>query len=319
KKLEGLENIVGLEKYEKTTDYSDADNWVNLPTKDKYDVDVIFFYPTMYSKEKSGEDIADIDDKEMRAGAKMCYDNQASVFSKTANIYAPIYRQTDAGTVNGLSLENQDKLLGLVAQADPYSALDYYFEHYNKGKPFYIAGHSQGSSITLCVLKDYMKNHPEYYERMIAAYPIGYSVTKDYMKANKHLKFAKGATDTGVIVSYNTEGPENIGKQNLVINDNTLAINPLNWKTDDTMASIKENKGSLQLDGTIGKPLADAKIDLERGSVICTTADVETYATKMVDLFGPASFHGQDYSFYYVNLMENIEERAKTFSRIVNT
>ncbi len=313
KDLEGLEHIVGLDKYEETTDYSDSNNWVNLPKEEKYDVDVIFFYPTTYSKEKSGEDIANIDDISMREGAERCYKFQASVFGKTANIYAPIYRQADAVTVNELPLDMQDKLLNTIAKADPSTALDYYFENYNKGKPFYIAGHSQGSAVTLQILEDYMKAHPEYYERMIAAYPIGYSVTKEYMEANKHLKFAEGAKDTGVIVSYNTEGPENSGKRNLVINENTLAINPLNWKTDDTDAPIEENKGSLQLDGTIGEALADAKLDVERGSVICSTADVKTYASQAVDLFGPASFHPQDYSFYYVNLMENIGDRAKAF------
>ena len=56
------------------------------------------------------------------------------------------------------------------------------------------------------VLSEYMKAHPEYLKRMIAAYVVGYSITEDYLKANPHLKFAERADDTGVIVSYNTEG-----------------------------------------------------------------------------------------------------------------
>ena len=35
-----------------------------------------------------------------------------------------------------------------------------------------------------------MKKHPEYLKRMVAAYVIGFSVTKDFLKRNPHLKFA---------------------------------------------------------------------------------------------------------------------------------
>ena len=58
--------------------------------------------------------------------------------------------------------------------------------------------------------KDSYIGGPAYYiqkalKRMVAAYPIGYAVTKDFL-ARTGLKFAEGATDTGVIVSWNTEG-----------------------------------------------------------------------------------------------------------------
>jgi hypothetical protein len=40
---------------------------------------------------------------------------------------------------------------------------------------------------------------------MIAAYVIGFPVTKEYLANNPHLKFAKDSVDTGEIISYNTE------------------------------------------------------------------------------------------------------------------
>lgn len=60
----------------------------------------------------------------------------------------------------------------------------------HEGRPFIIAGHSQGSAILRFVLKDYFKTHPDRYERMVAAYVIGYSITKDDLEANPHMKFA---------------------------------------------------------------------------------------------------------------------------------
>ena len=93
------------------------------------------------------------------------------------------------------------------------------------------------------VLAEYMKAHPEYQQRMIAAYVIGFSITKEYLQANPHLHFAERADDTGVIVSWNTEGAANAGKKNLVVLPGAISINPLNWKRDETYAPAAENLG----------------------------------------------------------------------------
>lgn len=167
-------------------------------------------------------------------------------------------------------------------RTDVYAALDYYFEYYNQGRPFILAGHSQGSLMLKIALRDYFKEHTDYLERMIAAYVIGFSITTDNLEVNPALKFAEGEDDTGVIVSYNLEGPENKNEENAVVLENAISINPLNWKRDDTYASASENKGDripITEPGSIAakdfnehKPgLADAQIDLERGVVVCTT------------------------------------------------
>ncbi len=191
----------GGEKWETKIDYANADNWLSAEDAGK-DVDVVYFYPTTFSKvSDDAPDVADITDESMRSGAQRELKNQASVFIEDCNIYAPFYRQVNAAYALTLSDEEADDLLRYSASQDPSAALDYYFENYNNGKPFILAGHSQGSQILTMILSDYMKAHPEYYERMIAAYVIGYSVTDKYLAANPHLKFAEGADDTGVIIS----------------------------------------------------------------------------------------------------------------------
>ena len=80
-----------------------------------------------------------------------------------------------------------------------------------------------------------MQAHPEYYERMVAAYPIGYSITRDWLEEHPYLKFAQGADDTGVIVSWNTEGKGNKGQNNLVVEPNAISIKPINWNSDKTL------------------------------------------------------------------------------------
>jgi len=66
----------------------------------------------------------------------------------------------------------------------------------NQGRPFILAGHSQGAATLIALLENYMTKHPEALERMIAAYPIGFAVTKDWL-AKTGLKFAEGAAMFG--------------------------------------------------------------------------------------------------------------------------
>jgi hypothetical protein len=75
-----------------------------------------------------------------------------------------------------------------------------------------------------------MKEHPEVYERMIAAYVIGYSITEDYLTQNPHLKFATGPDDIGVIISYNTEAPDVAAGVNPVVWPGALVINPIHGR-----------------------------------------------------------------------------------------
>ena len=212
-------------------------------------------------------------------------------------------------------------------RTDVYAALDYYFEHYNQGRPFILAGHSQGSLMLKIALCDYFREHTDYLERMVAAYVIGFSITTDDLEVNPALKFAEGVDDTGVIVSWNTEGLENKNEENAVVLKNAISINPLNWKRDDTYAPASENigdripvteQGSIAaIDFNVHKPgLADAQIDLERGVVVSTTL-AEEYVTPLVpgmgNVFGSASLHLSDYPAYWDNIQENVQTRIDAF------
>ena len=129
-------------------------------------------------------------------------------------------------------------------------------------------------------------------------------------------KFAEGANDTGVIVSYNTEGLGNKEQFNCVVQEGAISINPINWKRDDTYASKEENLGSLSAEGEIEYHKADARVDTERGVVICESieSDAESQAI-MQEYFGPDSYHLQDYSLYFMNLRQNVADRIEAFEK----
>ncbi len=308
----------------KAADYSTADNWLVLPDSTNLAVDVFYLYPTAYSKQNENDpDICDIENSLMRSGAHLAFNRQATAFDTVGNIYAPYYRQGDAATCLSATEKDKDRLLSGIPKSDVIAAFDYYIKNYNDGRPFILAGHSQGSNMLLYLLSDYMEEHPEVYTRMVAAYVIGYSVTEDYLAQNPHLKFAEGAGDTGVIISYNTQAPT-IGGKNPVILDGALVINPITWTRNSTTADASESLGSIMLnhDGSVildekGEfkqvmGFADATVDSENGVLICSTVDVDTWAPGN-PVFPKGVFHSFDYPFYYYNIRENAAERAEIF------
>ena len=241
-------------------DYSKKECWCKIPEITK-DVDTFYIYATEYimgSLEDGAPEYATLDNDEMIKGAESEYIGHATAYADSTNVFMPYYRQAGMPVMKKAWKETGDCEAAITGMPydDITAALDYYFENYNEGRPFIIAGHSQGSCMTKLLLKKYFKDHPEYYDRMVAAYVIGYSVTKDDLEANPHLKFATGETDTGVIISYNTEGPKNAEEkaETAVLLPNAISINPLNWKLDETYAPASENLGSLVVNEKTGKP-----------------------------------------------------------------
>ena len=206
-------------------------------------------------------------------------------------------------------------MIGGIPTADAMSAFDYYIRNFNQGRPFILAGHSQGSNVLLYLLSDYMKMHPEVRKRMVAAYVIGYSITPEYLANNPHLKFAKGPSDTGVIISYNTEAPEVEGK-NPVVLPGAMAINPISWTRSEKTANASKNLGSVDMDATGNlvtlQHYADARVSTERGVVICSTVDVNKLSPGN-QVFPKGVYHSFDYLFYYYNLRENAANRTEKF------
>lgn len=292
------------------SDYSDINNWINVPQEITKEVDVFYLIPTCWGRMSEEEPaISEIDNQILRNYGPLAFNDQANVFAPYANLYAPYYRQVDSSLL-AFTLEEQAEILSSYPKADVFAALDYYFENYNNGRPFILAGHSQGSNLLCYVLSEYMKENPKIYKRMICAYVIGYSVTEQFLEENPHLKFATCATDTGVIVSYNTEA-EVVEGVNPVLLEGAKAINPINWKTDDTYASKEDNLGT-NVFGEKMMNFADAKINLERGSVICSTVNPDNYVSTN-SAFPKGMYHSQDYNFYYYNLRQNALDRIQQY------
>ena len=322
----------------KPLDYSRVENWViNANANLNTDFDLIFLCGTSVVVPEQENGVTLMTD-EARAMGYINYMTVGSQLSDDARVFCPLQRQMSLSYLLDCCKTHED-IFSEVGTKEPYvdleAALDYYFEHYNKGakRPFVLAGHSQGgAALQVCLNRYFLTtDRRDYLKSMIAAYSIGYGVSKSYFDAlpNKDglLHFAEGAGDFNCLISWNTEGPGEKGPSFLLADegDETLVINPLNWKRDETYASINENYGvqkNKKDDNGITRyhmslladELCDAQIDLKRGSVICSTiTDYVKLPMVEGDVWGGKSLHIYDGPAYYNNMKYNLRLRVDNF------
>jgi hypothetical protein len=308
------------------TDYANPAHWLARPSVAEKPVDVFFLGPTEYSRVTSGSPVpgpvvGPVDDARMAARMRVILRHQASAFAPSANVYAPLYRQVDSGARTYMTQQARAALVGGGPADDAIAAFDYYITHYNEGRPFILAGHSQGSNVLANLLSRYMPTHPDVYRRMVAAYLVGYSITPEYLASNPELRFATGASDTGVIVSWNTEAPS-IAAANPVVMTGGLAINPISWTRTETTATAEQSLGSdasVLASGRVassvtGGPVrvtdvADARVDVARGVIVCSTIDPDRHRSGFPD----GVYHSLDYALYYYDIRANAAARVAAY------
>ena len=321
-----LTSIMGCNKDEpivekdNSIDYEKLENWVSLPAVTK-SVDVFYVYPTIYHGENPLN--MDISDPELRAFANGLLTAQAGVYSPHANLFAPFYRQQSTATqsmeANNGGRDGFADPIFRVGYLDVESAFDYYLEHLNNGRPFILAGHSQGTMVVIELLRNRF-NNPHVQKQLIAAYAIGYSVTKADLDNYPWMHLAQGETDTGVIITYNSQGP-NAGPSPVLLTG-ALAINPLNWKTDATPAYRDSNIKAVFFNDAKGEVIeeisnfAGAYIDIETGALIVT--DMQPVQSDEIDLqnlgrWSDEVYHQYDYAFFYENLKGNVGKRINAY------
>ena len=312
----------------KPTDYRQRSHWLYLPGKSvKYKrVAVFYVYPTAYSRTPGGPIYAAIDDPGMVKGAQVAFQRQATAFRTVGDIYAPYYRQIDATYQLSLPFAQQKKNIAGIPSSDVFAAFTYFVRHFDHGRPYILVGHSQGSAVLANLLAKYMKAHPAVYARMIAAYVPGYPIQHSYLRQHPFLKFARGAGDTGVIASWNTEAPTLVAPSP-VVQPGAIAINPITWTRKQTEASATRNRGSIELDpatggtpflnadGTIKRftDVADARVSKAKGVVICSTIDAAEPPYFNSHGFPMGVLHTFDYPLYFFSVRANAALRVEHY------
>lgn len=154
---------------------------------------------------------------------------------KGNNFYSPYYRHM---TIDIWQTQNEDTIDNRfkIPFDDVCNAFDYFVEHHDKNRPIILAGFSQGGKAVVELLKNM---DADVRKRLVAAYVLGYKVTPADTLACPYIKAAKGSSDTGVTVCYNSvRSVEDI--KPVVAAPCAFCINPVNWKTDATPAILHD-------------------------------------------------------------------------------
>jgi hypothetical protein len=92
-----------------------------------------------------------------------------------------------------------------------------------------------------------------------------------------------------------------------------LSINPLNWKTDGTVADSSLNLGAvMQPDAEPVPALCGAYLG-DRGQLIVTDVTAADYPPGL-EIFPEGAYHLYDYMFFFTNLKENVAMRTAVWS-----
>lgn len=292
-------------------DYAAEENWAYFAQGEGKAADLFLICPTV-DMGADGEFNMSMDDEETKSNFVGALNMERGIYEDSATMYAPFYRQMTF-PVYSLSDAEMEPYLA-IAYRDVADAFEYYMENLNEGRPFILAGFSQGSQLLMMLMEEYFDD-PLYREQLIAAYCIGWRVTQSDIEAFPHLEMAAGESDTGVIVSFNSEAEGVEGSLILPKGMKTLGINPLNWKTDSTPADRTLNEGACftKYSGEIKEEIPEltgAYLDPERGTLRITDVEPEDYASS---LFPEGVYHLYDYQFFFRNLQRNVAVRTESF------
>jgi len=223
--------------------YQQPGNWAALPqTNDEADktpegcrpappdapVDVFYVHPTLYSDAPKTEfrwnqDVRDPELNRQVDESPMRY--QASAFNAAGRVYAPRYRQAHYSAFLTPHLDDKQQALN-IAYADVEAAFDYFIQNYNQGRPFVLAGHSQGTIHAARLLKYRIVGTP-LQKNLVAAYLPGIAISADSLAG---LPVCTDSVSTGCFVSWRTYRWGYIPPRSALAGDGAVCVNPISWE-----------------------------------------------------------------------------------------
>ena len=277
-------------------DYADSTQWFMINRGGE--ADLFYIISTETDDHMVGDDtchFADTNDPALRKNMLREMVAVDSFYSGKLNYFSPYYRQVSMD-----SWAMPDKAFGIVpiALEDVMQSWDYYLKHLNQGRPFIIAGYSQGAIAVLDILKEMPDS---VLSRLVAAYVIGFKVTQEDVDTSKNIKLAQDSTDTGVLIGFNSvKSPESI----IYFTENNVAcINPVSWRTDTEPTPFV-------LYGRHRNDTLSVRCDTVSHHLI---VDGITKHRPMPVIGKPGNYHNMELKFYYPYVRKNMADRVAAF------
>jgi hypothetical protein len=310
-------------------DYQNLDHWAAHPRK--YDlsdslpapykplktdssVDVFFLHPTSYLDAAAVDpDKLSAENERLRWNASLSDAtinnttdkgsmlNQASIFNGY-RVFAPRYRQAHIKAF--YIADSLSKPFFDTAYNDILTAFKYFLANENRGRPFIIAAHSQGTLHAARLTRELIDGKP-LQQQFVAAYLVGLPVPENLFQ---QIAPCRTATSTGCVASWRTfkQGyePPNVMMETF----KAIVVNPLTWTTSTEPASRKQNKGAVLYKFNKPKPRNVAAVI--HGNILWSSKP--RFFGNI--LFTRKNYHIGDYNLFWKNIRDNVDERVQAFS-----
>lgn len=296
-------------------DYSQMEYWAAHPGKtDPSDTvpkplrgrmgekvaDVFFLHPTTYTGTMpEGETNARIDDPVINYKtdrSSILY--QASAFNERARVFAPRYRQAHLSMYGEKDTVKRKEIFDR-AYNDIRSAFLYYLQHENKGRPIVIASHSQGTTHSTRLIKEFFDGKP-LSKQLVCAYLVGMDIKKT---AFAQLHLCDDISSTGCFVSWRTFRYDYDASWASRTDTSVAVVNPVTWKTTNELAASVLHKGAVLYN--LRKVFSQTHDTQLEGSAVWITRPrfpgSFLYKTK--------NYHAGDINLFYVDIRDDLSRR----------
>ena len=303
-------------------DYSQLNYWASHPGKrDPADTvpkalienemekvaDVFFLHPTtLTDNEKLSETNGRIDDAELNLKTDLSpilY--QASAFNERSRIFAPRYRQAHIAMYYEKDSARKYAAFKL-AYEDIKNAFTYYLEHYNQGRPIIIASHSQGTTHSTRLLKEFFDGKP-LSKQLVCAYLIGMGVKKNQYEK---ITVCNDSLQTGCFVSWRTYRND---FKDSVINrtDNNIAVvNPITWTTTNEIVGREKQKGAILYN--LDKLYEHTQGAQAEGNALWVTHPKFPGSF----LYNKKNYHAGDINLFYLDIRKDVSRRIDAYQNL---
>ena len=256
--------------------------------------DVFYILPTCVhdwiDADSTVQHLASLTDSTQRARMLPSYQLADDIFADSANFFAPYYRQITLESWIESDSVIESRFIDAIA--DIQESFDYYLTHHNNGRPFVLAGFSQGGKGVVELIK---AMDEDTYSRMVAAYVCGYRVTEQDVASSSNLRPALQADDTGVTIVYNTV-TDTLGITSRLSENNVWVCNPASWTQDEELHQLNEE--------------VSIRIDQQHKVLIADGIDADQqFIPQYAELFPRGCLHLLELTLYHDQLQRNVKQR----------
>ena len=326
----------------------------SIPMNDSWkagQVDCFFVHPTLYfSPNNWNASIDSVATNELVD--ELIIPGQASVFNTCCRIFAPRYRQATFYSFLKTSKNSRQALT--LAGDDILAAFEIYLKEWNQGRPFFLAGHSQGALHIIRLLEERIHN-TSLAKQLVAAYPIGYQFPLDKLyRTLPNISASTSKQDIHCIVTWDTfletgKPLSFLDRAEMCYYENEkltwerrafkklLGHNPLTWQQEKDWVDSEQHKGGVHVllersqKMTLHQIVSQQPMDLSctqlssfypnlvkakigRKGLLFVSPPTHRLFRNFVIPGG--SLHVFDIALFYMDLRNNIEERWVAYQQL---